>query len=99
MDIGQELVILVKGAAREAGLQLGGDMDVLRRYAATRMEHLATTYGEPGYDLALRAERDAVALAAGMTAVGTADAADARVRGVIEGALGIGARALAGGAL
>jgi hypothetical protein len=94
MDVGKELGDALKGAADRLGKTLGGNMDELRTYAAERMLHLSSLIGQPGYQEALVAERDNVALKAGLLAVASADAADAELVGVITGAMVVGARAL-----
>lgn len=94
MDVGKELVDALKAAAVRLGKDLKGDTDELRTYAAERMLHLSGVVGQPGYQEALVAERDNVALKAGLLAVEAADRADAELVGIITGAMGVGARAL-----
>jgi hypothetical protein len=67
-------------------------------YTAQRAAHLATLAGQPGFEEAVIAERDAVALFAGVKLVEEADAADARFHGLIEGVLAVAAKAAAGAA-
>lgn len=95
MDFAMELERLLRSSASRLGrgISLAG----VRQYAAERMAHLATIVGEPGYDEALIAERDSVALQAGLKACREGDAVDAELVGMIGGVLGVGARALAGG--
>jgi len=95
LDVGAELGRALSDAAREMGRDLTAGLAEVQEYAAQRTLYLSTIVGEPGYELALRAERDAVALRAGIVSVTYADAADQRMIGVIGGALAIGARALA----
>lgn len=95
MNIGHEFERLLKEAAGRLGRDLTGNLDEVRAYASERMLHLSTIINEPGYEEALLAERDAVAMKAGLAAVDAGDAADAELRGLIAGALGVAARALA----
>lgn len=95
MDVAKQLGDLLTDAAAEMGHQLQGELAEVTAYAAQRTTHLSTIVGQPGFDQALRAERDAVALKAGIGAVHSADAADARIVGIIQGVLAIGAAAIA----
>lgn len=95
MDVGHELETLLKDAARETGRDLQGNTVEITTYAAERTAYLSTLVGQPGFEEAVRAERDNVALKAGISAVKTADAADARIVGIIQGVLFLGARAIA----
>jgi len=85
---------LILESASEMGKEIFFDLDELSLYAVQRAAHLSTITNEPGFDEAVRAERDAVALKAGISATNAADAADQRIIGVIHGALRIGALAL-----
>lgn len=64
-------------------------------YAAERADSLALAVGEPGYDEALIAARDSVALKAGIVAVDEADEVDANILGLIAGLLAFAARSIA----
>lgn len=94
MDVGKELGDALTNAATRLGKSFQGNVDELRAYAAQRMLHLSTLIGQPGYQEALVAERDNVALKAGLLTVAAADAADAELLGLITGAIALGARAL-----
>lgn len=94
MDVGKELVDALSGAVDRMGISLETNMDELRTYAAERMLHLSTLIGQPGYQEALVAERDNVAMKAGLLAVDASDRADAELVGLITGAMAVGARAL-----
>lgn len=94
----QELKNVLDAAIKETGVAVKADSAELAAYAAQRAAILATLIGQPGYELAVIAERDNVVLKAGIAAVGQADAAQARLIGVIQGALGISAQIIAGGA-
>lgn len=94
-QIGQDFIDLLKRNAAEVGLELKGDLQAIADYAAARAQHLSESVGEPGFDEALVAERDNVILFSASTAIDRADAVDARILGLVEGALAMGARALA----
>ena len=85
---------LIESTVRETGKQLGASAQELALYATERAQYLSTIVGQPGFDEAVAAERDNVALRAGIAVIGNADAADQRVIGVIAGALAIAAQAL-----
>lgn len=94
-QLANDLVELLKQNAVEAGRELVGDLNTVKDYAATRMQHLSTIVAEPGFREALIAERDNVVLKAAGRAIDRGDAFDARLVGIAEGALAIGAKALA----
>ena len=98
-QISQHILSLLENALAE--FDLGGfstgSVDRVAEYAAGRSAHLATLVDDPGFEYAVRAERDAVALFAGLETVASADAFDARMVGLIHGILGIAARALSSG--
>lgn len=89
-----ELVDLVKSSAQELGKEV--DIEAVRKAAQEQARLLAKAIGEPGYRRALKSARNIVAMAGGIDIVEAADAADAKLSGVIEGALGITARILGG---
>jgi hypothetical protein len=82
-------------ALKETGLQLQKSAHEVATYAALRSVHLAGAVGQKGFQEAVVAERDAVALYAGIQLVAAADAADDitlsrarnRLVGLIHGAL------------
>lgn len=76
-----------------AGLEAG--RAEVAEYAAQRTLHLSTIVDQPGFEEAVVAERDNVALAAGIAAVDVADEADRNFLALIAGALGFAARAVA----
>lgn len=78
---------LLEDVLEETGAQLSVSKDDLVQYTAERGAHLATIVDEPGFSLALRAERDSIALYAGLNASLAAEAADARMVGTIQGVL------------
>ncbi len=89
-----ELVDLVKHSAADLGKEV--NLDALKIAARDQSRLLAKAIREPGYRRALKSARNSVAMAAGIDAVNVADAADAKLLGLIEGALGITARVLGG---
>lgn len=97
--IGDELVAMVKEAGEALQIDLRADLAGLSEFVAARVDHLALAVGQPGFDYALAAERDAILLCAASTAVTSADQIDARVASLIAGAIRIGARVLAAAAV
>jgi len=79
---------LLEDVAKEAGVEIGAMKDRVATYAAERAAHLATIpVTDPGYNRALRVERNNVAMQLGLDTTRTADAADARIVGFIQGLL------------
>ncbi len=78
---------LLRDALKETGVNLKISADELVRYTAEQAYRLSQAAGEPGFDKALLAARNAVALKAGLNATLQAEAADARIVGVISGVL------------
>lgn len=93
----QDLFDLLESAVAETGRELGDSLESIRTYAAEQMAQLALGVGQPGFQEAVQAARDNVALRAALDLTANADAADARIVGILQGALAIGARALARG--
>jgi len=94
-DVTNDLKALFQDAITETGASLQQGAAELAAYAAERAAHLATLVDDPGFQEAVRAERDAVALKAGIAVVQQADATDARILGVIHGGLALAARLIA----
>lgn len=90
MDLEQ----LLESVAKEAKLDLDTSSKEVAAYAVQRAAVLATQIGLPGYQQSVIAERDNVALFAGLHAVGLADKGQAHLVSVIQGALAMAARAL-----
>lgn len=90
-----DLEHLLETAVRETGVELTQGSKEVATYAAQRAVFLAGLVGRPGYQQAVIAERDNVALFAGISGVNAADGAQQKLIGVIQGALALGARALA----
>lgn len=86
---------LIDSALSETGASLKESSQEVAAYAASRAAFLSTIVGQPGFEQAVIAERDNVALFAGVVAVGQAVAVQAKIVGIIQGALFMGAQALA----
>lgn len=86
-DFTRNLKDTVSAAARRLEVELKGDSHELRTLAAELTADLTLAAGQPGFDEALVAARDAVMLKLGVDAVEIGDAADAELRGIILGML------------
>ncbi len=95
MDFLNEFKTLLSDALSETGASLQGDLHEVALYANERAAHLSTLVGQAGFEHAVRAERDNVMLKAAVVATEQADAVDQRIVGLVQGALAIGAKALA----
>jgi len=78
---------VLTSAITATGVSLKKSAADVALYTTQRAAHLSTLVGQPGYEEAVAAERDAVLLYAGVAAVREADAADMRLVGIIEGVL------------
>lgn len=94
MDTKQEFADLLEAAVEETGVALGASRAELAAYMAERAAHLSLIVHEPGFDQALMAERNNVALRAGLEMSDQARAVDQKIVGIIGGALRIAAAAL-----
>ncbi len=83
---------LIEQAVAETGVSLEISSDDLGRYMAERAEHLATLVDDPGFDFAARAERDNIALKAGVGAWKVGRAVDQQFVGILQGGLIMDAR-------
>lgn len=93
-QFGEDIIAALSMEAEDLGLSLTTDVEAAALYAADRADALSLTIEEPGYYLALIAERDNVAMfAAGLT-VGQADAMDARFLAAARGSLALAARGI-----
>lgn len=86
---------LLEQAAEDTGADLKGRAAELATYASTRAQHLSTLVGDPQFPRALADERDNFVLKCGVSAVNAGDSTDNRIRGIVQGALGMAARLLA----
>lgn len=87
-----DLKQLLDDVVKETGVQLKTSTVELATYTAERAVHLSGLVADPDFLVAVRAERNALWLKASHTAVENADAAEARVIGVLQGALTMTAR-------
>lgn len=94
-QVSSDISDLLKSAQRELKQDLSQSTQAVAFYATQRAALLASNVGQPGFELALRAERDNVALYAGIETTRMADEAQQRFLGILEGSLALGARALA----
>jgi hypothetical protein len=85
---------ILKESAEELGAELGGQLDSLKEYVGERAQHLADCYGESGWREAVEAEVDNVRLMAGLAAVTGGEKTDAKLKGLLAGALRIAATVL-----
>ena len=87
MDNGKRIEDVLRDALKETGQDLSSAGTELRLYAAERTAHLSLLAGQPGFSLAAQAEAQNIAMKAAQLAVVKADAIDARVVSVVQGAL------------
>jgi hypothetical protein len=95
MDPIDNFMLILKRAAEEAGRDLTADLNEVAQYASERATHLSTLVAAPDFWDAVVAERDNVALKAGIKAVNQGDQVDARLLGIVQGALAMAAQLLA----
>jgi hypothetical protein len=95
-DIGQQFFDAIVGPLTNLGFDLKNKASEVKMYAAQSMARLATLVGQPGYEMAVEAERDIVAIKVGMKVLADAKKTDAVAVGIIEGALRMGAGLLGG---
>lgn len=82
-----DLLVILSDAARRLEIDLKGDATALRHLTATLILDLSAAVGQPGYDEALVASRNILALELGIQAAEIGDLADAEMRGIIIGLL------------
>lgn len=100
MGVKADVLLILKDALEETGVSLKKSAEEVALYTSERADNLAFAAAEPGFEYTVRAERDNVALFAGLEAADTLDAQEMRVVGVIQGLLVFAAKMLAaGGAL
>lgn len=78
---------MLSEALSQTGVELSASTDAIAQLTALRAAELAVLVGQPGYDQAVIATRDEIALASGLALVGDADAATGRVLSLIQGGL------------
>lgn len=74
-------------ALKDTGVRVQATAAGVAAYAAEQASLLASCVGLPGFDEAVKAAADNVALFAGIRAAKEGDAADARARGLLTGLL------------
>ena len=94
MNVAKEFLALITDAVEETGADLADTKEAIAIYMAERATHLSTIAHEPGFGQAVIAERNNVAMRAGLEASADAAAVDNRWLGMIGGALRIAAIAL-----
>ena len=94
-ELKDEVIGLLETFAEETGRDLEASAEEMAQLAALLAKTLGKSIGKPGFEEALKASRDILALEAGIAAVDEGDAIDARFRGMADALLRIGAKALA----
>ena len=95
-DIGEMFMDTIIEPLANLGLYIDKlDVREVERIAAASIARLATLVGQPGYDMAVEAELDIVAIKAGLKMTSAMDVIDIRALGLIEGALRMGAGVMA----
>lgn len=92
----EEIKAILLSAGKDLSDEARDRAGSVAAYAQERAAHLATLVGQPGFEEALKAERDNVALRAGLDLSEQAKSTDAKTIGVIHGLLGILSKVLAG---
>ena len=85
---------LLAAITEDLGARFDDDLDAISGYAAERADHLVTLFGQAGYNQAVIAERDNIALRAGVNASRSADHLDQQILAMLHGGLRMGVRAL-----
>lgn len=85
---------LLAAALAETGVQFKTGVAEVAAYTHERAVHLSTLLADPDFQKAVKTERNNVWGFSSSVAVGAADAMEARVLGIIQGALAITARIL-----
>ncbi len=93
-QFGLDIVNNIIVEAEEMGLELSDDLESVAEYAAQRADILSLAIGEPGFEFALKAERDNIALRSAHIGVERADDIDAKILAATRGGLVLAARAL-----
>ena len=85
---------LLRDILREDGSSLKSDMSELVIAVDEATARLVSLVGDPGFDTAVRAERDAIQLRFAIATASQARAVEHRIMGVIHAALRMGAVAI-----
>lgn len=94
-NVADQLLTELKAAGERLGKSFSKALDDQRQYISRTMLELSAAVSEPGFDEAVIAARDSIAMHAGIAAADEGDVADAELRGILSGGLAIAARALA----
>ena len=78
---------ILKQALEDAGAELQASAQAVAHLTAVRAGELSVLVGQPGYDQAVIAARDEIALAAGLPVVENPDQATSRVISIVQGGL------------
>jgi len=95
-SVRDDIQTLLSDFLKETGASFKDGSDNVAKYAAGRVLHLRNIVGQPGFLLAVRAERDSVMVFAGVRAVADAAHTEERLRGLLQGALMLAVRVLGG---
>lgn len=95
MDTKKEFEAMLSSSLKETGARVKQVPAEIALYMSERSAHLSTIVNEPGFDQAVRAERNNVAMRAGIATHNAASQMDFQLLGLIEGALRVAAVALA----
>jgi hypothetical protein len=95
MNLTAQFHAMLNAAVSDLGTELEEAHDTIATYMSERAMHLSTIVAEPGFDQAVTAERNNVALRAGLAVDDAANAIDQQLVGMIAGALRFAAVALA----
>ncbi len=95
MNIKTEFETMIADALDETGSDLQASKEEIAVYMSERAAHLSTLTTDPGFAQAVIAERNNVAMRAGLAVSDNARGVDQRLLGMIGGALRIAAAALA----
>lgn len=91
----EELTRVITHHAQAFGGHAANSATAAAEYAEQRAEHLAGIHGEPGFEEAVEAEAQNVAIQMGLELTDTATSAEAGMLGVLNGALSVAAGWLA----
>lgn len=95
MDLKKEFFDMLSDEGTQAAGNFEKSREDVAQYMSERAIHLSTIVGEPGFGRAVTAERNNVALFAGMATANLATKTDSQILGLIGGAIRIAAIALA----
>ena len=91
--LADEFIAALKDTASDIRVELKGDLEEVRDYAAERMRHLASIRDDVGFYEAVEDEAVNVLLESAGAATSRADALDERLQALAKGLLSMAARA------